>query len=52
MQLFSIGVLKLNIDGTHELDEEGRPMLTYTSDDIMNYARVWTGFVKPIWRGN
>ena len=43
MQLFSIGVFKLNMDGSHQLGENGKPEHTYDTDDIMNMARVWTG---------
>ncbi len=43
MQLFSIGLVKLNIDGTEELDSNGNTIATYTNDDITEYARVWTG---------
>ena len=44
MQLFSIGLIKLNIDGTARLDSTGKPIATYNNDDITEYARVWTGF--------
>jgi len=52
MQLFSIGVMQLNMDGTKKLDEDGDIIPTYDSDDIMNYARVWTGFTRQPVRGN
>ena len=45
MQLFSIGIYQLNMDGTKKLDDDGVPLLTYDSDDIMSFARAWTGFV-------
>ena len=43
VQLFTIGLVKLNIDGTRELDLNGNAIATYTNDDITEYARVWTG---------
>ena len=52
MQLFSIGTLQLNMDGTTKKDNDGNEILAYYSSDIMNYARAWTGFVQQGWRGN
>ena len=52
MQLFSIGLVKLNNDGTLKLDQDGNPIPTYTNDEIVEYARVWTGFKQPGKRGN
>ena len=46
MQLFSIGLVELNKDGTTRLDSEGKSIRTYSNDDIMEYARVFTGFGK------
>jgi len=43
MQLFSIGLWELNIDGTRRLDSNGQPIPTYDQDDILNMARVFTG---------
>ena len=44
MQLFSMGILKLNMDGSPQLDVQGNTMLAYTNDDIMSLSRAWTGF--------
>ena len=44
MQLFSIGLFKLNMNGTRQTDSEGNFIYTYDSDVIMSYARAWTGF--------
>ena len=45
MQLFSIGLTLLNDDGTPILDGPGGdPLPTYDQEDIVDYARVWTGF--------
>lgn len=46
MQLFSIGVVKLKMDGSSDIDDDGNEVLTYTNDDIEEYARAWTGFSK------
>ncbi len=43
MQLFSIGLWELNMDGTRKLDAAGQPIPTYDSDDIEQLARVFTG---------
>ena len=43
MQLFSIGLWELNMDGTRKLDVNGQPIPTYDSDDIEQLARVFTG---------
>ena len=51
MQLFSIGLYKLNMDGTKVMDESGSPVETYRIEDIVSYARAWTGFVGVSKRG-
>jgi uncharacterized protein (DUF1800 family) len=43
MQLFTIGLVQLNIDGTPTL-VNGAPVYTYTQADVMGLARVWTGW--------
>ncbi len=43
MQLFSIGVVKLNPDGTPVL-VNGKPVETYGPDDVAGLSRVFTGF--------
>ncbi len=43
MQLFSIGLVKLNQDGTPVL-VNNKPVETYTPADISGLARVFTGF--------
>ena len=52
MQLFTVGLLKLNDDGTPMLGSNNETQLTYTNDEIMEYARVWTGFIRRNRRGN
>jgi uncharacterized protein (DUF1800 family) len=44
MQLFSIGLWELNQDGTRKLNASGKPIPTYTNQDITQFARVFTGF--------
>ena len=43
MQLFTLGVVKLNPDGTVQM-ENGKPIETYTAADVSGLARVFTGF--------
>ena len=43
MQLFTIGLVELNMDGTPRL-QNGRTIETYTNDDIIGLSRVFTGF--------
>jgi uncharacterized protein (DUF1800 family) len=44
MQLFSIGLYQLNLDGTLVLGGTGQPIETYGPDDIIGLSRVFTGF--------
>ena len=44
MQLFSLGLYQINIDGTPILDSNGLKIPTYTQDDIKQLARVFTGW--------
>ncbi len=43
MQLFTIGLVELNMDGTPVLDGNGDPIETYTNADITGLAKVFTG---------
>ena len=53
MQLFTIGLYKLNINGTTTSNPiNGDTIPTYSNDDITEYARVWTGFRRQSQRGN
>ena len=47
MQLFSIGVYKLNPDGTLLLDANKQPQPTYNQDVIEGLASVFTGWTDP-----
>ena len=44
MQLFSIGLVELNLDGSIKLDSQDQPIPTYDQDDIKELARVFTGW--------
>lgn len=45
MQLFSIGTVLLNEDGTLKRDTgTGKEIDAYSNVNIMNFARMWTGF--------
>ncbi|WP_087018852.1 DUF1800 domain-containing protein [Thaumasiovibrio subtropicus] len=44
MQLFTIGLEELNMDGTLKLDGEGNPIPTYDDETIRNVARIFTGW--------
>lgn len=44
MQLFTIGLYQLNMDGSQVLSG-GAPVATYTQADVSQAARVWTGYV-------
>lgn len=50
LQLFSIGVHQLNIDGSLKL-ENGQPIPTYNQQTIKEFARVFTGwnYANIIW---
>ncbi|MBK9107537.1 MAG: DUF1800 domain-containing protein [Saprospiraceae bacterium] len=43
MQLFSIGLVKLNPDGSPVLDSAGHAIPTYTQKEIQELAKVFTG---------
>jgi uncharacterized protein (DUF1800 family) len=54
MQLFTIGLYKLNQDGSQQLDLKGQPISTYDQDVVEGYAHVFTGWywyqtAKPTW---
>jgi uncharacterized protein (DUF1800 family) len=47
MQLFSIGLVELNPDGTQQLDANGAPIPTFTGETIDGFAAVFTGWTYP-----
>jgi uncharacterized protein (DUF1800 family) len=64
-QLFSVGLVMLNPDGTPQLDGTGKPIPTYDQNTITNFAHVFTGWnwadcdknynypnnAPPVWNG-
>jgi uncharacterized protein (DUF1800 family) len=44
MQLFSIGLWKLNPDGSQQLDGQGNPIPTYNQTDVQQLALALTGW--------
>ena len=49
MQLFSIGLVQLQPDGTLLLDANGQPIPTYDQDLITEVAKVFTGWSWAAW---
>ena len=47
MQLFTLGLWELNVDGSMKLDAAGQPIATYTQKDVEELARVMTGYDIP-----
>jgi len=47
MQLFSIGLVQLNADGSAVVDGSGAPVPTYDQDVVKAMARVFTGWTYP-----
>jgi len=44
MQLFSIGLVRLNLDGTVQVDGDGVPVPTYDQAVVEGFAHVFTGW--------
>lgn len=47
LQLFSIGLVKLNIDGSQQLDGVGKPIPTYDESVVQGFAKAFTGWSYP-----
>lgn len=47
LQLFTVGEVQLNADGTPRVDGAGNPLPTYTQDDVEELARALTGWTYP-----
>ncbi|MEM9822584.1 MAG: DUF1800 family protein [Bacteroidota bacterium] len=43
MQLFTIGLYELNQDGTRVKDNAGNDIPTYDTEDVQEFAKIWTG---------
>ena len=52
LQLHSIGLTKLDNDGTEVLDNDGKPIANYGQEHIFSAAKVWTSFKESFRRGN
>ena len=56
MQLFSVGLVQLNMDGTTKRDSNGVPFETYTQSDVMEATKALSGwgnnFVKNLPQSN
>ncbi|NBR09336.1 MAG: DUF1800 family protein [Opitutaceae bacterium] len=52
MQLFTIGLYQLDAAGNYINDSTGRPLETYTNVQIMEMARVFTGFTTEDFNPN
>src|SRR5262249_18331525 len=48
LQLFTIGTVMLNLDGTPQVDEHRQPIPTYEQSQIEELARVFTGWTYPV----
>lgn len=46
MQLFSVGLVRLNLDGTVQNDASGNPIPTYGQPEVAGLARVFTGWAS------
>jgi uncharacterized protein (DUF1800 family) len=44
MQLFTIGLVELNLDGSVKTDGSGQPLPTYDQDIVQGFAHVYTGW--------
>ena len=47
MQLFSIGTVELNEDGTPLTDANGTPIASYGQNEVKAFARLFTGWTYP-----
>jgi uncharacterized protein (DUF1800 family) len=47
MQLFTIGLMELNPDGTPQLDQNGNQIPTYTQSTIEGFSSTFTGWAYP-----
>jgi len=52
MQLFALGLIRMNMDGTPMIGADGQPVETYTNVDLASYSRAWTGLDDTPSRGN
>jgi uncharacterized protein (DUF1800 family) len=48
MQLFTLGLVQLNPDGTPVLDQNNNPIPTYNQTVVTNMAKLYTGWTYPV----
>jgi len=51
LQLFTIGLWELNLDGTPLLDAQGKPIPSYDQSTVEGFAHVFTGWTYPLLPG-
>jgi uncharacterized protein (DUF1800 family) len=44
LQLFSIGLVQLNVDGTPKVDAAGKPLPSYDESVVQGFAKAFTGW--------
>jgi uncharacterized protein (DUF1800 family) len=47
LQLFTIGLVQLNLDGSIKTDSKGVPLPTYDQKTVQEFAKVYTGWTYP-----
>ncbi|MBL8222469.1 MAG: DUF1800 domain-containing protein, partial [Bryobacterales bacterium] len=47
LQLFTVGLNLLNMDGTNKLDSSNRPIPAYSEENVKHFARALTGWTYP-----
>jgi len=52
MQLFSLGLIRMAMDGSPMMTSDGQLIETYSNLDLFSYARAWTGLRETDVRGN
>ena len=48
LQLFSLGTVELGLDGAPLLDSYGKPIPSYSQEDVEGFAHVFTGWTYPL----
>ncbi len=47
LQLFSIGLAKLSLDGSQQLDGTGKPIPSFDESVVLGFAKAFTGWTYP-----
>ena len=45
-QLFTCGLIRMEMDGTPIVDQYGVPLKTFDTKDIVSFGRAWTGMLR------